>query len=90
MQAVVEGHDTASSSPPYGMKGADVVSTDHLVPSHRSANVSSLVLVKTTPTAVHALVNVQDTPLKTVFGDGITLGALDQRVPFQRSKNAPL
>jgi hypothetical protein len=68
-----------------------VVWTDQLVPFHRS--VSEVREVPfcddvADPAAVHALVEVHDTPSRTPPRTELGVGWIDQLVPFQASANA--
>ena len=60
VHAVIDAHDTSTSTPPMRL---GVPCTDQLVPFHRSANVATMPawLVKN-PTAVQDLVDAHDTP----------------------------
>ncbi len=66
----------------------------HVVPFHVSANVQlvvpiSLAFVVEKPTAVHAVVDVQDTPVRELLVAPVTLGVVCavQVVPFHTSAN---
>src|SRR5215469_8299305 len=59
--------------------------TDQVVPSQDKTNVLDCVLVSYQPTAVHELVETQDTPASVLNGSaavlGLGLGTTDQVVP---------
>jgi hypothetical protein len=60
----------------------------HLLPLQRSASVKLLLaLPEKYPTAVHALPDVHDTPLRagTTWPGGLGIGWVDQVLPLQRS-----
>jgi hypothetical protein len=63
MQALADVQDTPFKRLPSAPEGLGVVSIDHALPFHASARVSSAPeLSSYAPTAVQALVEVQDTP----------------------------
>jgi hypothetical protein len=78
-----------SSPPPWG--GLGVAWIDHLVPFHRSARVLALGLKGlAAPAAMHAVADVQATPLRKPLPWGaLGVAWTDQRVPFHRSASGP-
>jgi hypothetical protein len=76
VQATAEVHDTPSKKLYVALVGFGVDWTDQLVPSQRSAKVSALPLFvdKKDPTAVHAVVDVHDTPLSWLFTAALGMG----------------
>ncbi len=90
VQAAVEVHETAKSSLSAGF---GVVWIDQLVPFQASATVQTVsgsALVTKVPTAVHAFIEVHDTPDRLPdepVGSWLAVVWIDQLVPFQRSAN---
>jgi hypothetical protein len=90
MHADADVQDTPfSSPPPWG--GLGVAWIDHLVPFHRSARVLALgVKGLAAPAAMHAVADVQATPLRKPLPWGaLGVAWTDQRVPFHRSASGP-
>jgi hypothetical protein len=90
VQAVLDVHDTPSSSLLVAPVGLGVVWSDQLVPFQRSANVRCVpALLMKYPTAVHAAVDVHDTALSRllVAPVGLGVGWIAQLAPFQCSAN---
>jgi hypothetical protein len=79
VQAVLDVHDTPSSSPSLEDVGLGWI--DQRLPSHRSANVPPPMR----PTAVQAVLAVHDTPSRTPKPEEVGVGWIDQRFPFQAS-----
>jgi hypothetical protein len=92
VQALADAHDTPARPLPCTPVGLGVCWIDHVVPFHRSASVTVVVLVEVPPTAVQALADVHDTPCRRVFDPPVGLGVcwIDHLVPFHRSASAPL
>ena len=87
MQAEAEEQETPSKIPP-PEEGLGVGWMDHLVPSHRSARVTSAPeWVKELPTATQADDDVQSTALSALLGapSGLGVDATLQLAPFHRS-----
>jgi hypothetical protein len=85
MQALLDVHDTRyrlKNATPWGL---GVVWIDQLVPFHCSASVPVLEL----PTAVHAVLDVHDTP-ESGAPDGLGVVWIDQLVPFHCSASVPV
>ena len=90
MQASADTHDTALSSTPWGAAGGGLGTTDHAVPFHDSTSVfSAFELFVYWPTAVHAVADTHDTPLRIPPSAGDGLGTTDQVVPFHDSTSVP-
>jgi hypothetical protein len=82
LQLLSDAHDTASRPQPAAPLGSAARSIDHLLPFQRST--SAPPLNATSPTAVQAVLEGQDTPARPAFW---TLGVrrIDHLLPFQRS-----
>lgn len=78
MQAVFDAHETPDSQ----FQEEGVLWIDHRLPLRRSTSAP--------PTAVHARVEVHDTPLSELLlaPAGTRVRAIDQREPLPRSTNA--
>jgi hypothetical protein len=90
VQAVLDVHDTPMTPLPVVPVGLGVVWIDQLVPFHCSANVTSGLEPVLDPTAVQAVLDVHDTPLRlllSVAPVGLGVVWIDQLVPFHRSAN---
>ena len=85
VQRLAEVHDTPFRVADVALVPVGVDWSDQLVPFQPSARVPE----PSVPTAVHAVVDVQETPLRLLSG---TAGVLwiDQVVPFQRSTNSTM
>jgi len=90
MHADADVQDTPFSSPP-PRRGLGVAWMVHRVPFHRSARVVALgVKGLAAPAAVHAVADVQDTPLrKPPPCGGLAVAWMAHRVPFHRSARVP-
>jgi hypothetical protein len=88
VQAVVAVHDTLLRLKELPLVGLGVDWIDQLVPSQCSANVEALLPPTADPTAVQAVVEVQDTALRWVVVELGVVGIV-QPVPSQRCTNAP-
>ena len=94
VHARLDAHDTPKSSLPWETTGVFWIT--HLAPFQRSANcdgvsaVGDSPLVKwKVPTAVHALLDEHDTPLKsTVWPDSLGVVCIAHLTPFHRSTSA--
>lgn len=91
VQAVADVQLTPSSSAEVVPVGTEVGWIFQLVPFHRSASGSEPELVRCSPTAVHEVADVHDTPrsrrLSSVSA-GLGVGWIFQLLPFHRSANA--
>ena len=90
VQAVADEQDTPPKLLDVAPAGLGMDWIDQRVPFQCSASVGPAgpaVLVLAPPTAVQALADVHDTPLKLLKAAPAGLGVdwIDQRVPFQRS-----
>jgi hypothetical protein len=92
VQAVADVHDTPLRTPNVVPVGVGTGWRLHLVPSQRSAKmILGLYLPReNSPTSVHAVADVHDTPLRTLNAVPVGWGVSwrDQLVPFQRSVDA--
>jgi hypothetical protein len=88
VQAVDEAHETAVNKDPIEVTGGlGVFRTVHFVPFHTSTKVRKAELPSWSPTAVHAVLEVHETPLKTALVDpnGVWVFRITHFVPIQAS-----
>ena len=89
MQAPGDKHDTEVNTLPTEAEGLVVGTTDHAVPFQASASVWLTVPLKSSPTAVHHVVDRHETSVSSekppVPWSG--LGTIDQSEPFHSSTN---
>jgi hypothetical protein len=87
VQALTEGHDTASSGLYATSLGLGVDWIAQLVPFQLSASVVSTEAVKLSPTAVQTLLDGHDTPSSSLVAApaGLGVDGIVQLVPFQLS-----
>ncbi len=90
VHALAAGHDTPARMLPLPPLASGDVWIVQLAPFQRSARVSwTSALVMKYPTAVHAALDVHDTPLRLVIPSPVGFGVAwsVQLTPFQRSAN---
>jgi len=89
VQALRDVHDTALRFPPVEDLGVGIDWSRHLLPFQASARFTlrCVPLWIVLPTAVQAVADAQDTPLKAVLlaPVGMAVGRIRQRVPFHLS-----
>jgi hypothetical protein len=87
VHAVADEHETLVKESSVAPAGFGVASIDQRVPFQASVNVRRPELVKSNPTAVHAVAEVHDTPCKplSVAPVGFGVDWIDHFVPFQVS-----
>jgi hypothetical protein len=93
-QNALDAHDTPDNPPPNPGPNAKtlVASIDQLEPSQRSTSGAPTPPAASNggaePTAVQAVADVHDTPLRTLGRESAGFDWIDQRTPFQRSTSA--
>ena len=86
MQFVALRHETPDNELSAGAAALALAICDHAVPFPRSASVRAPEGVDMSPTAVHCVVEMHETPARSlVASPGLGLVSLDHFVPFQRS-----
>jgi hypothetical protein len=89
MQLRAEVHDTPDSLASAAWAGCGVGWMRQWVPFHCSARALVAEMLLLNPTAVQALADAHDTPLRKLSASaaGLGMGWMAQRAPFQRSAN---